>query len=219
MTELASFLDAYGPWLFLGLGFAEFAGLPIATVPLLVAAGGLAAMGMGPHPVAVAGLAALGAWVADTGWYGLGRARGSRLVDVACGLSSNPNECIVGVCNRLQRVGPGYIAISKFIPGVGNLIASAAGIARFPARPFLALDATAVLVWAGVWVGVGAVFDGPVEAIVRTVIRYAGTAAVVALALFVLAVIWRIVRARRHGSHGDELAGHPGGRSVRPVCR
>jgi membrane protein DedA with SNARE-associated domain len=222
MTELAHFLDAYGPWLFLGLGFAEFAGLPIATVPLLVAAGGLAVTGMGPHPVVVAGLAALGAWVADAGWYGLGRARGGRLIDVACGLSSNPNTCIVGVCGRLERVGPGYIAISKFIPGVGNLIASAAGIARYPAARFLELDAAAVLVWAAAWVGLGAVFSGPVEAAVRMVVRYAGVAAVAALALIVLAVVWRFVRARLHGSHEGDLAvvraepeGQPG-RAGRP---
>jgi membrane protein DedA with SNARE-associated domain len=198
MSELTQFLDAHGPVLFLAIGFIEFAGLPMASAPLLVAAGGLAAMGVGPSPPLVVALVALGGWLADAGWYTVGRARGNRLVEVACGLTSNRDACIYAVQSRLAQLGAGYIAVSKFIPGAANLTASAAGIARFPARVFLAADAVAVTAWAAAWVGLGIVFGEPVAAAVRVVMDYAGLTVAVVVAGVLLGLVWRVTRVRQH---------------------
>ena len=38
MDAALAFLEAHGYWLLFGLGFAEFAGVPIASAPVLLAA-------------------------------------------------------------------------------------------------------------------------------------------------------------------------------------
>ncbi len=198
MTELAQFLDTHGHVLFLAIGFIEFAGLPVASVPLLVAAGALAGVGVGPAPSLVIGLVALGGWLADAGWYTVGRIRGRWLVEAACALTSNRDACVYAVHDRLKGVGAGYIAVSKFIPGTANLAASAAGIAGLPARMFLAADAVAVLAWATAWVGLGIVFGEPVTAAIAVVLDYAGLAVAVVVAALAAGLVWRFIRVRQH---------------------
>ncbi len=116
-------LEGYGYWLLLGVGFAEFAGLPIASVPVLIVAGAAAAEGAISLPAAALA-AALGGLLADTAWYSLSRWRGQRLVDTVCNLSSNPKSCVLTIANRLEKVGSVYVLPSKFVPGTGNLAAA-----------------------------------------------------------------------------------------------
>lgn len=55
MTEsLVRYLESYGYWTALAAGFAEYVGVPLATVPLLIAAGGMSAAA-GLNPLAAAG--------------------------------------------------------------------------------------------------------------------------------------------------------------------
>ena len=115
MDSLLGFLESYGYWLFLAVGFAEYAGLPIASVPVLIAGGALASSG-GLSLPAVAASAAAGGLLADAAWYGLARWKGERLVGVACGLSSNPRACVVGVERSVERLGSRYILSAKFLP-------------------------------------------------------------------------------------------------------
>jgi membrane protein DedA with SNARE-associated domain len=198
MSELTQFLDTYGHVLFLAIGFVEFAGLPVASVPLLIAAGALAGMGAGPAPALVIGLVALGGWLADVGWYVVGRARGVRLVELACGLTSNRDACVYAVQDRLEQMGARYIAVSKFVPGTANLAASAAGIAGLPARTFLIADAVAVVAWAAVWVGLGIAFGEPVEAVITALMQYAGWVVALVVVGLLFGLVWRVVRVRRH---------------------
>jgi hypothetical protein len=39
---VVGFVESYGYWMLLAAGFAEFAGFPIVTVPILIAAGSIA---------------------------------------------------------------------------------------------------------------------------------------------------------------------------------
>lgn len=74
MEQLTALLEQYGYLLLFGLGFLEFIGAPIASVPVLIVAGGLAASG----GVSVPGIilsAALGGLLADSIWYGTARLR------------------------------------------------------------------------------------------------------------------------------------------------
>ncbi len=136
MDAALAFLEAHGYWLLFGLGFAEFAGVPIASAPVLLAAGALSAAG-NLNLLAAAVSAASGGLTADSLWYVLARWKGSRLVDLACSLTSNPTACVLNVSEKLARLGGPYILAAKFIPGAGKLIAPAAGLARLPAPRFL----------------------------------------------------------------------------------
>lgn len=187
----------HGYWILLGVGFAEYAGLPIASVPVLVAGGALARTGV--LEVAPSLLsAAAGALAADALWYVVARWRGDRLVDSACGLTSNPSACIVSVQERVSRIGSPYILVAKFVPGAGNLIAPAAGLAAVPPVRFLGLDALGLMAWATVYGGIGWVFASQVERAIALVDRYSRLVILVAVVLVLSAMAWRFIRVRLH---------------------
>lgn len=204
METATALLEGYGYWLLLAAGFAEFAGLPIASVPILIVAGAAAADGALSLPLAALA-AATGGLAADAGWYSLCRWRGQRLVDTVCNLTSNPRACVVTVRQRIERIGPIYILPSKFLPGTGNLIAASAGLARVAPRTFALADTAALLLWGGVYASLGFLFTAEVTGIVEWISGFASIAAGVAVFLVLGAGGWRVVRARMHAG-GHEAA-------------
>lgn len=205
LATATAFLDAHGYWLAFFVGFAEFAGLPLASGAVLVAAGALAAGG-DLHAPLVAAAAAAGGFLADTGWYFLGRWKGQAVVNSACGLTSNPGACINQVSRDLQVMGSRFVFVAKFFPGTANLLAPAAGIAGLEPRTFLPRVAVALLAWAGLYTGLGRLFEGEVRTALDWVLGYGPWAAVIVLALVVGAAVWRGVRIWRHRRlHGDPV--------------
>lgn len=212
MTDtLISYLSSYGYLTVLGVGFAEYVGVPVATVPVLVAAGGLGpAAGLSLPVVAIS--AAAGGLAADLGWYTLVRMRGAAIVDAACGLSSNPTACVVNLEERVARLGPAFVVPAKFVPGAGNLVAPAAGLAGMSAVVFAASDALGLLLWAGAYVTLGALFASQIEGMIEIVSRYQQWALVGAAALVLAAAVWRGARVLFHKRAHAEKRGKDCGR-------
>ena len=196
METLDAFLSSYGYWVFFAVGFAEFVGVPIVSVPVLIGGGAMVASGTLGFGGVVVSVAA-GGWLADLGWYSIGRRRGTWLIDVACGLSSNPMACVRTVKNRLSRMGTPYIVLAKMLPGAGNLIAVAAGLAGFGILPFILADAASLILWATIYTGMGWIFSDYVTAAIEWVMTY-NRAVVVALTLILLAAAWRLWKVRFH---------------------
>jgi len=213
MDAVIGLLDTWGYALFLLVGFMEFIGLPIASVPVVILGGAVAASGELSLPL-VALSASAGGLVADLTWYWITRWRGSRLVDTVCNLTSNPNACVVTVTNRIEQIGPLYIVPSKFVPGTGNLVAAGAGLARLAPRPFILADTAALLLWGGVYASLGYLFTAEVTGIVEWIAGFAGIAAAVALSLVLLATGWRVALARRRGV-GQPIRVFPKNRATR----
>ncbi len=101
MENLDTFLSSYGYWVFFAVGFVEFVGVPIVSVPVLIVGGAMVASGTLGFWAVVLSVAA-GGWLADLGWYSVGRRQGPWLIDVACGLSSNPR----GTGERMALADP-----------------------------------------------------------------------------------------------------------------
>ncbi|MFQ5690176.1 MAG: DedA family protein [Gemmatimonadota bacterium] len=207
MDTLAGFLDSHGYWVLLALGFAEYSGIPIASVPVLIGAGALASSGRLSLPLIV-GFAALGGWLADAGWYAMARWQGCRLVGAACGLTSNRHACVTRVEGKVRRLGGAYVLSAKFLPGAGNLIAPAAGFAGLASLPFLLLDGIALLLWATVYTTLGWLFSDQVEAVLRIALGYSRWALMGLVVLVIGGVAARAFRLRRHGAaHRDGTVG------------
>lgn len=200
MEDLLPFVEAYGYWVLLAVGFAEYAGLPVVSVPVLVAAGALSG-GPALDPVPAAAVAAAGGLGADVLWYGLARWKGHRLVDAACRLSSRPESCVLGVEDRVSDLGARLIVPSKFLPGVGNLVAPAAGFARIDATRFVCFDAIALALWAGVYTGLGFLFARQVSVVMEWVVRFREAALLAAALAVAGAAAWR-AWGRRHDHAG-----------------
>jgi membrane protein DedA with SNARE-associated domain len=184
----------------------EYAGAPVASVPVLVLAGAAAASGL-LDPVYAVLAAAAGGLIADAGWFTISWWRGCQLVDRVCGLTSNPAACTRTVNGRLERIGPAYIIPSKFLPGTGNLIAASAGTARVSPAVFLASDALALLAWATVYVTIGFLFAEQVEAAMSWVLAYARVSLIVAVVLVAGAAGWRTWKAVMHAAAHRKMDG------------
>ena len=135
--------------------------------------------------------------LADLGWYSLGRRQGPWLIDVACGLSSNPMACLLTVKNRLSRLGTPYIVLAKMVPGSGNLIAVAAGLAGFGTLRFILAAAASLILWASIYTGTGWILSDRVAPAIEWAVTY-NRAVVVVLILIVLAAAFRLWKVRLH---------------------
>jgi membrane protein DedA with SNARE-associated domain len=207
MEQLTLLFEQHGYLLLFGIGFVEFIGAPIAGVPVLIAAGGLAAAGGGSLPIMILA-AGLGGFSADVLWYFTARLRGRGLVDAVCGLSSNPKACVLGVEKKVASVGPMYLLPAKFVPGAGNLVAAASGFAPVALGAFLALDFLGVMGWATAFTGVGWVFSSQVEQAAQWASQFTIWLAALAGMLVGAAGMWRVAKVRMHRAGHMAMGGN-----------
>jgi membrane protein DedA with SNARE-associated domain len=187
----------HGPLIVFVWVFAVQAGVPIPTVPLLMAVGALGSLGK--LSLGWALLAALGgSLLADFLWYGIGR----RWAHWIRGTTAAGRARDLFLAHRL-----GALAIGKFFFEVNAAIAALAGSSGIRVGEFLLYDAAGALLWAGAWTGFGYVLqDGMKEA----------TTMLAPLSMFLvlemagaLAAYGAIKQARRRGMSGrstDERA-------------
>ncbi len=210
MELVEQLLGTYGYWLFFAVGFAEYAGIPVAGSSVLLIGGTAAATG-NAHLFPVIATAALGGLFADLIWYQVSRWRGDRIVSGLCGLTSNPNACSLKVADQISLIGARYIVPSKFIPGTGNLAAASAGLARMRPLTFLAADSVALGLWASAYSGLGYLFAARIKDLLVWLGGYARLVILVVVSLILVATVWRIVRVRIHQRHHEDMLGTPQG--------
>src|SRR5258706_15931121 len=90
MHATVEFIARHGYVVLLAWVFAEQVGLPIPTVPILLAAGALAGVGR-VSLVASLLCCVLAAMTADWLWFRLGRARGVQVLRLLCRVSLEPD--------------------------------------------------------------------------------------------------------------------------------
>jgi len=204
MEPLVVLLERYGYGLLFGVGFLEFVGAPIASIPVLIVAGALASSG----DVSFLGIvlaAALGGLCGDLTWYGAARWRGRGIVDGVCGLSSNPKACVIAVESRVRKVGPKFLLPAKFIPGAGNLVAAASGLAGVGFGVFVVLDALGLLIWSLVYSGAGWIFSDQVARVVEWASGFTLWVVAGAGVLIGAAAAWRIAKVYMHRARHEAM--------------
>ena len=158
------FLVDHGASVLFWVVFVEQAGLPIPAIPLLIAAGAL--VGAGKMSVVTALLIPVAASLPpDLAWYYLGRMKGGKVLGFVCRLSLEPDSCVRDTENLFHRYGPRTLLLAKFIPGFSTVARPLAGIVGMGAATFLFYDTVGALIWAGLCVGVGALFSNQLEQI------------------------------------------------------
>ena len=158
MARIIPFLLAHGyVVVFIGV-LLEFVGLPISSVPLLVAAGALAAL----KRLSLAWLLVLAVaacLIADLAWYQLGRHRGYSILRFLCRISLEPDSCVRRTQDRFAQRGGRSLLLAKFVPGLGTAAAPLAGLLRMRLVRFLEWDAAGSLLWAASYVMAGYFFS------------------------------------------------------------
>jgi membrane protein DedA with SNARE-associated domain/rhodanese-related sulfurtransferase len=176
--------------------FLSQLGVPLPSSPLIMAAGALAATGRMRFGAAVA-VVAFASLFADSVWYHLGRARGTRVIRTLCGMSLEPEACVLRTRNAFDLYGARFLLVAKFIPGLGLMAAPIAGQSRMRFRRFLAHDAAGALIWTSALASLGVLLGQWLE---RSVLLLPAAAQFGATSIAIAAVgiiVFRLLRRRR----------------------
>jgi membrane protein DedA with SNARE-associated domain/rhodanese-related sulfurtransferase len=177
--------------------FIEQIGLPIPSVPVLLAAGALVGFQrLNIVPVIVLSIAA--SLVADTLWFFLGRRRGGAVLKFVCRVSIEPDTCVSKTHSVYLRYGPESLLISKFLPWFGTLGPPLAGMFNLPVWRFLLIDAGGALLWAGAYVGTGWLFRRQLEDVVAALSRFGGWIGIALGAGVLVYLVYKFVRMWRN---------------------
>lgn len=173
MHGILEFLLRHGYLVLLAWVFAEQGGLPIPSIPLLLAAGALAGTGR-LNLIAALMCCLVAAVAADTIWYQLGKRQGIKVLQFLCRISLEPDSCVRRTEGLFEKQGARSLLFAKFLPGLNTVATPLAGIFHMRFRKFLLFDALGSLLWAGSFLGIGYIFSGEIERIAEHAERLGG---------------------------------------------
>lgn len=196
MHRTLEFLLHHGYVVLLAWVFAEQIGLPLPSMPLLLAAGALAGTGR-MNFFGSLFYVMLAAVTADLIWYELGRRKGIRILQLLCKISLEPDSCVRRTEGVFSKQGARSLLVSKFVPGLGTVTAPLAGIFHMRARRFLLFDAAGSLLWAGTFLGLGFVFAGQIDWVAEHLAALGGWLLVLILAALAAYITYKFVARQR----------------------
>src|SRR6516162_7377571 len=129
MHPILNILLTHGYLLLLGWVLLEQLGLPVPSLPLLLAAGALSGLGR-LNLIACVMVSVSASVAADVFWYELGRRKGVKVVQWLCKISLEPDSCVRRTEGIFERQGAKSLLIAKFIPGLNAVATPLAGIFR-----------------------------------------------------------------------------------------
>jgi membrane protein DedA with SNARE-associated domain len=202
MAPAPDLLVQHGVAVLVAWAFAVQAGVPVPADPILVGAGALSRSGRMNLAIAVAAATAatLGA---DVLWYSLGRAHGTRVLEILCRFSLDPDSLIRHAKERFAAHRVRYLIIAKFLPGVNPLAAGLAGVV--PIRPdrFLLYAAAGSLLWAGAWITLGYLCADVIGLVANRAARLWRPVLIAIAAGLITYVVFKFARRRRRPQVDD----------------
>jgi membrane protein DedA with SNARE-associated domain len=196
MHSTLEFLLHHGYVVLLGWVFAEQIGLPIPSMPLLLAAGALAGTGHLNFLFSLF-IAMFAAVTADFMWYWLGRVRGIKVLQLLCKISLEPDSCVRRTEGVFSRQGARSLLLAKFLPGLSTVAPPLAGIFHMRPRRFILFDACGSLLWAGSFLGLGFVFSGQIERVAEHLARFGGSLVGLLIALLAAYIAYKFIARQR----------------------
>jgi membrane protein DedA with SNARE-associated domain/rhodanese-related sulfurtransferase len=179
-----------------GWVLVEQGGLPIPSIPLMIAAGTMSAA----HKLHVAyalPLVMLACLISDSMWYWMGRKFGARVLEALCRFSLEAATCVTKTQGTVVKRGAFTLLFSKWVPGLSTMAAPIAGQAEVPYAKFVFYDMLGTLLWAGGWLFAGRFFGDVVKkshTLFGTLAHFAGGLVLVAV---VGVLLYRVDKRRR----------------------
>src|SRR5467141_3844504 len=196
MHRTLEFLLHHGYVLLLGWVFAEQVGLPLPSMPLLLAAGALAGTGRLSFFASLF-YAVFAAVTADSVWYQLGRRNDIRILQLLCKISLEPDSCVRRTEGLFSKQGARSLLLAKFLPGLGTVAPPLAGIFHMRPRRFLLFDALGSLLWAATFLGLGYIFSGQIERVAEYLASLGGWLLVLILGVLAVYIAYKFVARQR----------------------
>ncbi len=194
--------------LLFGWVLVEQAGVPVPSIPVLLAAGTLSAA----HKVNLASAMAIilaACLIADSAWYWLGRRFGRKVVDFLCRFSLESSTCVVKTQGTMGKRGAVTLLFAKFVPGLSTMAPPIAGQAKIPYTTFLLYDGMGTLLWATTWLLAGRFFGDIAEKSTRFYEGLGHFAVLLVAAAVIAVLVWRVVKLRQFRSQLVELRLEP----------
>lgn len=170
--------------------FAARVGLPVPAAPVLVVAGGIAAIAEPLLLFAMVGAALVANVLGDAVWFYTGRVYGYHFMRLLCKISISPDSCVRRSESLITRWGGLSLVAAKFVPGVSVVAPPMAGALGMSSWRFLAFEILAALLWAGVFLALGWLFREQIQAVLDA-LADAGGVATAALVVVVAAMLAR----------------------------
>jgi membrane protein DedA with SNARE-associated domain len=196
MHSTLEFLLHHGYTVLLVWVFGEQIGLPVPSLPLLLAAGALAGTGHLNFFIALF-LCIFAAVSADSVWYALGRLRGIKILHFLCKIALEPDSCVRRTEGVFSKQGARSLLLAKFLPGLSTVAPPLAGIFHMRPRRFLLFDAGGSLLWAGTFLGLGFAFSGEIERIAEHAVRLGGWLLVILIAMLASYIAYKFIARQR----------------------
>jgi membrane protein DedA with SNARE-associated domain len=196
VKETLEFVIRHGYAILFVSVLAEQVGIPIPSLPMLLAMGALAADHQLSYPLALS-VAVAACLFADSLWYWLGVHRGSSVLKLLCKISLEPDSCVRRTENMFVRYGARGLLFAKFVPGLSTAAPPLAGMFRMKIWKFLLADAIGSLIWAGAYSALGFVFRNQLEDLAQGAVQAGSwffTFLAIALGGF---LSWKYVQRRR----------------------
>ncbi len=195
MGEVIAFVIQHGYYVLFVWVLAEQLGLPIPSMPILLAAGAVSGMHRMYFSIALA-ISVVAGIASDVLWYAIGKRKGSDVLDFLCRVSLEPDSCVRRTEMLYEKYGERSLLWAKFVPGLNTAAPPVAGMFGMPIGRFLLFDSMGTILWAASFLGLGWLFADQLE----TVAHYAerlGFWLVLLLALGLLAYIGFKIYERR----------------------
>jgi membrane protein DedA with SNARE-associated domain len=196
MHSTLDFLLRHGYVVLLGWVFAEQIGLPVPSLPLLLAAGALAGTQHLSFLFSLF-LSVVAAVTADSIWYALGRVKGIKVLQLLCKISLEPDSCVRRTEGVFSKQGARSLLVAKFLPGLSTVAPPLAGIFHMRLRRFLLFDGGGSILWAGTFLGLGYVFSGEIERIAERALSLGGWLLVLLIAALVSYISYKFIARQR----------------------
>jgi len=180
MEEMTGLLVQHGLLLVFANVLMTQAGVPVPAVPILIVAGAFVAQGQ----IALAALllvSVAASLIGDTLWYIAGRYYGYRILRTLCRVSIEPDSCVKQTENIFERWGAPSLMVAKYIPGFATIAPPLAGTMRVGFAAFLGYSAIAAVLWSGLPIALGVIFQTEVERALQW-LEGMGTGAVMVIA-------------------------------------
>jgi membrane protein DedA with SNARE-associated domain len=196
VQQTLEFIAAHGYSFLFVFVFAEQIGLPVPSVPVLLAGGALARVGDIDLTLAIL-VSVFASLLSDIIWYELGRVKGSKVMQFLCKISLEPDSCVRQTEQLFARYGARGLLIAKFVPGFNTAAPPMAGVFHMRRGRFLLFDTIGAFIWVCVFVALGWIFGNQIEHVLEVVSSF-GTGFVVFLAVALAAWIGaKYVQRRR----------------------
>jgi membrane protein DedA with SNARE-associated domain/rhodanese-related sulfurtransferase len=150
-------LLVYGYLLLFAWVLVEQLGMPLPSLPVLLAAGALSAEGELSFSAAFASALAA-CLIADSAWFFLGRRYGHLVLRLMCKLSLEPTICVRRTQDSFGRRRRVTLMIAKFVPGLATLAPPVAGQNGMGFSTFLLFDGIGAAGWVGALLMAGRLF-------------------------------------------------------------